>query len=45
LSRYVMEWFPADLGSIFGWLLLGSWCWASSRPSSSRGAACAPPTR
>ena len=23
LSRYVMEWFPADLGSIFGWLLLG----------------------
>ena len=23
LNRYVMEWFPADLGSIFGWLLLG----------------------
>lgn len=23
LKRYVMEWFPADLGSIFGWLLLG----------------------
>ncbi len=22
LNRYVMEWFPADLGNIFGWLLL-----------------------
>lgn len=23
LSRYVMEWFPASLDSLFGWLLLG----------------------
>jgi hypothetical protein len=23
LNRYVMEWFPADLNSLFGWLLLG----------------------
>jgi len=23
LSRYVMEWFPASLGDLFGWLLLG----------------------
>ncbi|HEX6140282.1 MAG TPA: hypothetical protein VF013_07470, partial [Candidatus Limnocylindria bacterium] len=23
LNRYVMEWFPADLGTLFGWLLLG----------------------
>ena len=46
LNRYVMEWFPADLGSLFGWLLARirgrRRCF---RPSSSAAVGSGPPTR